>query len=753
MSGFAALKGGRPIVGRRAAEFSEIAVAGFALLALLVAQWMLSIAIHGTNYTGGDGKMAQATILAAVRFGGFFQVTNISPIEGVGSQSLPMNVWLNPAYWPFHVLDQAFATDVSALIALASFAIGCYVMARCFDLTVVASAVAAQLCIVLFAPTVLYLQLPTVFCLTPGNAVAYAPYMIALGLLARLEPGSWRAFVLFTIAIFALLFYSLCCDPLWAMVNGFGWSVAFAVVTLSPLKLKAILHRGSVLVCCLVLLFLTGALEYVYTLSQYTARVQFAAVVDRPRLLPFVSTASYSSATKFYYLACALGWLLGILVLHGRPRVLVLAATTTCVLYFAYCMSFLLLNVPWTAPIPVYVEHSLFPLFLAAAVAGYWGALRVAALWLRQKAPLLQVRLRVLQARLRARYAPIVLSFIIVASIPAVAMNFAVNRSAPYAEVWNSRGPNEPEFVEFLTDNVSRAVAQPFRGSIHFPGYNDDAGLTITALWAKSVPTVHGYGQLVTPQALYILHALFQSDVKGFLNTFIPYPGASWSNYFKAIQLFGARYYIANPADPTGATQADRAGYPLTTMPRRPFIGEPGLWQIYELPHPNIGNYSPTEVLTAGSAAEIAAKMREEKFDFMRQVVLSAPVGEPLVSARDMRLSLIRGGLHLSGRSEATSLVVLPQQFSNCLRARDSRVRLVRADLMMTGVIFSHEIDTDILFDYGIFTPRCRWSDLADVQRLQMKIDLRMPHLAGGRLVPEWNDAINRLGAAIGALK
>ena len=163
----------------RAPLYLEILVAGFALVALLAAQWMLSSAIHGTNYDGGDGKMAQATILAALKFGGLFQVTNINPIEGVGSQLLPLNVWGSPAYWPFHFLSQAVATDVSALIALACFVIACYVMARCFDLPVVPSAIAAQLCIVLFAPTVLYLQLLTVFCLTPGNAVA--PHMIALG--------------------------------------------------------------------------------------------------------------------------------------------------------------------------------------------------------------------------------------------------------------------------------------------------------------------------------------------------------------------------------------------------------------------------------------------------------------------------------------------------------------------------------------------------------------------------------------------
>src|SRR5215468_7082615 len=107
--------GEHPTARSGATAFSEIVVAGFALLALLVAQWMLSSAIHGTNYDGGDGKMAQATILAAVKFSGLFQVTTISPIEGIGSQLLPLNVWANPAFWPFHFFDKSLATDVSAL--------------------------------------------------------------------------------------------------------------------------------------------------------------------------------------------------------------------------------------------------------------------------------------------------------------------------------------------------------------------------------------------------------------------------------------------------------------------------------------------------------------------------------------------------------------------------------------------------------------------------------------------------------------
>src|SRR5215472_18129731 len=80
--------------------FARFVVAGFAVIALVVAQLVLSAAIHGTNYSGGDGKLAQATILTAYKFANFLQFNIINPTQGLGSQLLPMNVWVNPAYWP-----------------------------------------------------------------------------------------------------------------------------------------------------------------------------------------------------------------------------------------------------------------------------------------------------------------------------------------------------------------------------------------------------------------------------------------------------------------------------------------------------------------------------------------------------------------------------------------------------------------------------------------------------------------------------
>jgi hypothetical protein len=174
---------------RRSAALFEIAVVGFAILGLVAAELLLSSAIRGTNFAGGDGKMAQAVILAAYKFGGFFQFNNINPIQGLGSELLPINVWINPSYWPFAVLDKTPASNASAAVALGIFAIASYVMARCFDVPIIPSAIAAQLTIVLFAPMLFVLQLSTVFTLMVGHAVVNAPYMIALGLLSRLERG------------------------------------------------------------------------------------------------------------------------------------------------------------------------------------------------------------------------------------------------------------------------------------------------------------------------------------------------------------------------------------------------------------------------------------------------------------------------------------------------------------------------------------------------------------------------------------
>src|SRR5262249_20921965 len=332
-------------------------------------------------------------------------------------------------------------------------------MMRCFDVPVVPSAIAAQLCIFLFAPALLLVTMPTVFCLTPGNAVVYAPHLIALGLLARIEPGQWRNVVLITAGIFAMLFYSFYVDPLWTAISGFSWAVAFAIVTLAPLRLKPILVRGAALGSFVVLLFASGAASYMHTLSQYTVRVQYPALVDRARSFWLVSALSYPAnpaGMRYFYAACILGWLVGLVTLRARARLLVIAATVSFIVWLAYSVVYLVLeNAVWIPPIPSYVEHSLVVLYLAAAVAGYWGVLPAAVSMTKRGWPLPNrdpgspvwefpasafSRLFGVSAENRSlpvRFAMLAIAVFFIAFVPAKVIAYAVRDSRPWAEVYH----------------------------------------------------------------------------------------------------------------------------------------------------------------------------------------------------------------------------------------------------------------------------------------------------------------------------
>src|SRR5262245_11068758 len=700
----------------------------FAFIALAVAELVLVVTIPGTNYGSADGKAAQAEILATLEFARPFAITNLNPLQGLGAQMMPMNVWVNVAYWPFAFFDKELASEISGIIAFICYAAACYAMARCFDVPRVPSIIAAQFTVLIFTPVVLMLGFAPNFVSIPGLAVVYAPHLAAFGLLARLSldrPQMW----FFGGGLLGLLFYSLYCDPLWTAVSGLAWIIPFAVVTFSPGRRDTILARCAVLGGCVAMLLLSGALEYVYSLSQYTARVQFPDLLERPRVPLFASVVFRSKFATYFYWGCALGWFLGIWLLRGRARILVLAGAVSAFSLLAYAGAFLYSPGNWWLPVPIYIEHTLFALFWTATVAGYWSGLEALAArarrWMdatartglgtdrrRGRVPSLS------PAQLAAAAA--IMTVATASIVPAVAITKALTYPKWWPPYWHEAWPDEPELRAFLGNNIGLRGDPRFRGSVFFYTFGYDEFLTLDSLWVDGVPTANEYSQLVTPQAIYFIHELFKRNLAHDLNWFRPWINTgkgSFSTLFRAFRALGVRYVGGyEPLHIPGIEDFRSASFP-----RRAPGFPSGLWVIHEIPDVNVGNYSPTDVIVARSAADTIDALASPKFDFSRQAVLSAEVRDRLVPARDMQLSVLRGSLHVSGRSYGTSLVVLPQEFSNCLRARDERVRLVRADLILTGVIFSGNIDTDISFDYGIFSPGCRRADFADMKQLGLK--------------------------------
>jgi hypothetical protein len=730
-----------------------ILLVAIGIFALFGAELALVLTIPGISYAGADGKAAQAIILATLEFAKPFHISNLNPLEGLGSQMMPMNIWANPAYWPFAFFDKQVAAEVSGLVAFVCYALACYAMARCFDIPRLPSIAAAQLSLMLFGPAALALGFTVVYVSIPGLAIVYTPHVLAFGLLARLSPERPQVFLIGT-ALFGLLFYSLYCDPLWTLVSGVAWLVPFAIVTVSPLRRETILVRCAVLGGCMVLLFLSGVLEYAYSLSQYTARVQFPDLLRRPPDAVFVSAAVSSKYAKYFYYTCVPGWALGISLLRHRPRTLVLAAISSGLALLAYGTTFLHMGGNWPLPLPLYLEHALFPLFWTAAVAGYWGG--VEALVMRGLLPL---RLRVLNGKRaevwsRCRVAaesatPVRINFtgslfdawrlhipafsskqtatitvitVMAAAliIPAVAIATVSIYPRWKVKYWQENWPAQPELAQFFATHIGLAKDQTFRGTVLFYTHQYDEFLTMDAAWADGVPTANEYSQLVTPQSIYFINQLLERNLTYELNWFRPWSGnGEFALLFKTLRALGVRYIAGYARLPS----AEAAHLPSIMLPRRPVVDRMGgEWVLYELPHVNVGDYSPTNAIIADKAGEILVRLRDPDFDYTSQAVLSAAVGGPLVPAHNVRMSIVRGGLHVSAQSYGTSLLVLPQQFSHCLRAHDDRALLVRANLLLTGMIFSGRVDTDISFDYGILSPRCRRADFVDLKQLQIQL-------------------------------
>jgi hypothetical protein len=86
----------------------------------------------------------------------------------------------------------------------------------------------------------------------------------------------------------------------------------------------------------------------------------------------------------------------------------------------------------------------------------------------------------------------------------------------------------------------------------------------------------------------------------------------------------------------------------------------------------------------------------------------------------------------------------LPVEYSRCLQVRDKgpdakNVRLFRANLLLTAVLFKEQLDAEITYHTGPFVnSRCRLEDVRDMEKMEIKDAFeRRPELAPTPIL-EW---------------
>jgi hypothetical protein len=90
-----------------------------------------------------------------------------------------------------------------------------------------------------------------------------------------------------------------------------------------------------------------------------------------------------------------------------------------------------------------------------------------------------------------------------------------------------------------------------------------------------------------------------------------------------------------------------------------------------------------------------------------------------LVSASRSRLFALGDGYRLSASAPGTAMVVLPVQFSHCWQienmANTDPPRILRANIIQTGVLFKNKVDVRLRFDFEPWKATCRLLDAGDL--------------------------------------
>jgi hypothetical protein len=147
---------------------------------------------------------------------------------------------------------------------------------------------------------------------------------------------------------------------------------------------------------------------------------------------------------------------------------------------------------------------------------------------------------------------------------------------------------------------------------------------------------------------------------------------------------------------------------------------------VYLIPDANLAGYSVTKVRHAASAKDVIALLADPEFDPRSTAVLTmSDELPPLVPVSGSSLAIERGGYRVEVDSPGLSLLVLPIEYSHCLRpnlttSSAMAPRLFRVNLAMTGILLSGRVEGRLSLRYGPLSSECRIQDWRDAIALHL---------------------------------
>lgn len=697
----------------------------------------------------------------------------ISPFEGLGGLMLPRGAWLNPGDLLPQIIPYGDQHLWSFLVVMLVIAVATFLLGRASGLPCYLSVISAQVMTMISFPPMFswsigatHLNLANLYVhCSPGIALLTGLGTFTLVAFTYLGRLSFRKNMLCMVLLPLLLIYSVLCNPLYTPMFFIPICLLLAGVLGGSDSKPVFLWRIIGASLCLIVCLFVNLPGFYRALFGYAARSTF------PNEL-YVEVQQWDYLTGLIFqkgLATPAAILViiscGLLCVLGTKQTRSFAASMLLFHFFMIGISLVYVysGIRWHLPLPCYFEYGALPAYVVTGFLGLWILFQKLSLWFSSKrdpaSKTLLVKWAIENPVLR-----LALVYTFMLGLPVLGMAKALR---PARWRWISHQQIMPNIrttsaetpstgvVKYLQDELALGKDGHFRGSVAsvlaVPGgglmnkrgvqenapftkehiailgsyYRSfDPDLYMTGFWKLRIPTLEDNNHLVTPP----FHFLFTRV----LSRPQDYHSRNWAVITKVnpkvMAALGARFLL------TDAPIAD----PLLTLRTQQTNADGIAVYVYEIQGANLGSLSPTHTVISTNASETISLMTSSNFDFTTTAILTDSILPSLARAKFGTIHFERGGVRVSAESRGPCLLVLPIQFSNSLRITSiqngsisTQPKLLRVNLLETGVLFDGQLDIKLAHVFGLFRGiQGRIEDIEDCRRLAIKETGEIPYPA-----------------------
>jgi hypothetical protein len=745
-----------------------------------------------------------------------FDLSVISPVQGLGGLTLPLGVWLHPSYVLPHlfqnIVDPSFFNPLIGIILLflATILLG------------IASGLPSTLAIIcsqvyiLIAFGSIRLMGVVLFDIVPSTIAIVALCNIILALFYLLGSGSKKKNAIIVVLLPIVTIYTVVSNPLYTAMFIIPSVVFGCGIIFGSESRQALVWRLIGLGTCIVVFLSIDLPKFYYALKSYTARDAFPnELYTEVQDWDYLTSLFFQFPSGSFIIALAFVSILVTLIWGSRQeKGFVLSVLFYIILMVGVSLIYVYSGVRWSLPLPVYLElggHTgyIVSIFLGIRVLynkinadfrsgetkryhkfanrrlfGLVSIFMVSALpyllihrsgnplffglysgmfftvmvlysslillsfyytvrfsnfqyfinWIKRSILLINHVLLAhpLSKIISALFIVPILFFLV--AFNGVKQEVHENTDKVHSRFLGNQNniltitQNEDSIFSYLKNKLFIFSGSPFRGSVasvvgvpgdpvanqlgyppnapftksslgsvidYLPG-TFDKNLWLTGLWNQGIPTLEENNHLVTLPFHFLYSRVFSRD--------IDYHSRNWvfltKINTKIMAAMGARFLMT-----------DKSIVDLDLTLRKEQTNEDGITlRLYEFDKPNLADFSPTRVRYSSNAREMLSIMASKAFSFEEEAILVERISDSLVSAENSNMYFEKGGIIVKAFSTGTSLLLLPVQFSNSLNiiskenvGNSKKPKLIRTNLLLTGVLFSGQIEIKIAHVFGLF--------------------------------------------------